>query len=106
MEKLKPLISRNEEFYISKGVKKNALASEGKSCRPEKINMRVTTQYEIHLISSQKTVINKTKSEGESCQKMELRTYFVSFQTFSYIYSKSNELPQSLSRLCNSRAES
>ena len=32
----------------------NALASEGKSCRPEKINMRVTTsQYEIYLISGQ-----------------------------------------------------
>ena len=43
-----------EELYICKGAKKeNALASE-KSCRPEKINMRVTTsQYEIYLISGQ-----------------------------------------------------
>ena len=52
---LKPLISRNEELDISKGAKKeNGLASEGKSCRLEKINMRVTTcQYEIYLISGQ-----------------------------------------------------
>ena len=53
LNNLKPLISRNEELYISKEAKKeNALASVGKSCRPEKINMRVTTsQYEIYLIS-------------------------------------------------------
>ena len=39
----KPLISRNEELYISNGAKKeNALASEGKSCLPKKINMRVS----------------------------------------------------------------
>ena len=55
LNNLKPLISRNEELYISKGAKKeNALASEGKSCLPEKINTRVTTsQYEIYLISGQ-----------------------------------------------------
>ena len=55
LNNLKPLISRNEELCISKEAKKeNALASEGKSCRPEKIDMRVTTsQYEIYLISSQ-----------------------------------------------------
>ena len=55
LNSLKPLISRNEELYISKGAKKeNALAPEGKSCLPEKINMRVTTsQYEIYLISGQ-----------------------------------------------------
>ena len=55
LNNLKPLISRNEELYISKEAKKeNALASEGKSCRPEKISMRVTTfQYEIYLISDQ-----------------------------------------------------
>ena len=48
---LKPLISLNEELYISKEAKKeNALTSVGKSCRPEKITMRVTTyQYEIHI---------------------------------------------------------
>ena len=51
LNNLKPLISRNEELYISKEAKKeNALASVGKSWRPEKINMRVTTyQYEIHI---------------------------------------------------------
>ena len=42
-------------LYISKEAKKeNALTSVGKSCRPEKINTRVTTsQYEIYLISGQ-----------------------------------------------------
>ena len=30
----KPLFSRIEELYFSKEVKENALASEGKSCRP------------------------------------------------------------------------
>ena len=55
LNNLKPLISRNEELYISKEAKKeNALASVGKLCRPEKFNMRVTTsQYEIYLISGQ-----------------------------------------------------
>ena len=44
LNNLKPLISHNEELYISKEAKKeNALASVGKSCGPEKINMRVTT---------------------------------------------------------------
>ena len=54
MEKLnnvKSLINRNDELYISRGAKKeNALASVGKLCRPETINMRVTTsQYERHF---------------------------------------------------------
>ena len=52
MEKLNNLKPRlDEELYISKEAKKeNALASVGKSCRSEKINMRVTTsQYEIYL---------------------------------------------------------
>ena len=51
---LKPSFSgnENEELYISKEVEENAVASEGKSCQPEKNNrsnnMRVTTsQYEI-----------------------------------------------------------
>ena len=45
LNKLKPTISRNEELYISKEAKtENALASEGKSFRPEKINMRVKTR--------------------------------------------------------------
>ena len=53
LNNLKPLISRNEELYISKEAnKENALASEGKSCRPQKINMHVTTsQYDIHVYS-------------------------------------------------------
>ena len=64
MEKLKnlePLISCNEELYISKEAKKeNAFASEGKSCRPEKINMRVTTsRYEIYLISGRCTELEE-----------------------------------------------
>ena len=32
-----PLFSRNKKLYVSKEVKENALASEGKSCRPETI---------------------------------------------------------------------
>ena len=45
LNKLKPSISRNEELYISKEAKtENALASEGKSFRPEKINMRFNTR--------------------------------------------------------------
>ena len=37
-----------KNFTFLKGPSQNALASEGQSCRPEKINMRVTTsQYEI-----------------------------------------------------------
>ena len=54
LNNLKPLISRNEELYISKDAKKeNAFASEEKSCRPEKINtVRVTTsQYEMYFLN-------------------------------------------------------
>ena len=35
--KLEPLFSRNKKLYASKGVKENALASEGKSCRRDTI---------------------------------------------------------------------
>ena len=35
LNNLKPLFSSNEEHCISKEVKGNALASKGKSCRPE-----------------------------------------------------------------------
>ena len=69
---LKPLFIKfsrheNEELYISKEVKENALASEGESCQPEKNNrsnnMRVTTsQYEIsgnNHICSVKTFSSK-----------------------------------------------
>ena len=63
LNNLKPLISRNEELYISKETEKeNALASVGKSRRPEKINMRVaTSQYEIYLISRQKFTFSQSK---------------------------------------------
>ena len=66
MEKLNnltPLNSSNEELYISKEVKKeNALASEGKSCRPEKINMRVTTfQYELYFNKPPKFTFAQSK---------------------------------------------
>ena len=38
--------------FLKKAKKENALASEAKSCRPEKINMRVTTsQYEMYYNS-------------------------------------------------------
>ena len=55
LNNLKPLISCNEELYITKEEKKeNALASEGKSCRPEKINIHVmTSEFEIYLMSGQ-----------------------------------------------------
>ena len=33
--KLEPLFSGNKKLHTSKEVKENALASEGKSCRPE-----------------------------------------------------------------------
>ena len=40
--------------FLKEAKKENALASEGKSCRPEKISMRVTTsQYDTHLFDSQ-----------------------------------------------------
>ena len=66
MEKLNnltPLNSSNEELYISKEVnKENALASEGKSCRPEKINMRVTTfQYELYFNKPPKFTFAQSK---------------------------------------------
>ena len=53
LNNLKPLISRNEELYISKEAnKENALASEGKSYRPQKISTHVTTsQYDIRVYS-------------------------------------------------------
>ena len=63
LNNLKPLISCNEELYISKEAKKeNALASEGKSCRPEKINMRVTTfQHELYFNKPPKFTFAQSK---------------------------------------------
>ena len=68
LNNLKSSFSRNEEFNISKEVKENALASEGKSYadqtqEPQKINMRVTTsQYEVigkNQICSVKTFFSR-----------------------------------------------
>ena len=52
-----------KNFYISKEAKKeNALASEGKSCRPEKIDMRVTTpQYELYFNKPPKFTFAQSK---------------------------------------------
>ena len=51
LNNLKPLFSDNKEHCISKEVKGNALASKGKSCRPEKQWPQkmcfMTSQYEI-----------------------------------------------------------
>ena len=50
LNNLKPLISRNEELYISKEAKKeNALASEGKS--PGQIMPTRENQYACHDLS-------------------------------------------------------
>ena len=47
--KLQPLFSRNKKLYASKEVKENALASEGKSCRPETIT--TVNRYVCHDLS-------------------------------------------------------
>ena len=49
LNNLKPLFSRNEELNISKEVKENAFASEGKSSRPETITAE--NQYACHDLS-------------------------------------------------------
>ena len=45
---LKPLFSGNEEHCISKEAKGNALASKGKSCRPE---TTITAENACHDLS-------------------------------------------------------
>ena len=47
--KLEPLFSRNKKLYASKEVKENALASEGKSCRPE--TKTTVNRYVCHDLS-------------------------------------------------------
>ena len=42
--------SWNEELYVSKEVKENGLASQGKSCRPETIPTK--THYACHDLSA------------------------------------------------------
>ena len=48
LNNLKPLFSGNEEHCISKEVKGNALASKGKSCRPE---TTITAENACHDLS-------------------------------------------------------
>ena len=48
LNNLKPLFSGNEEHFISKEVKGNALASKGKSCRPE---TTITAENACHDLS-------------------------------------------------------
>ena len=48
LNNLKPLFSGNEEHCISKEVKGNALASKGKSCRPE---TTITAEIACHDLS-------------------------------------------------------
>ena len=59
-DNLKPLFSRNEELCISKKVKENALASEGKSCPLETItaenqyarnDLSVCNKWQNHICS-------------------------------------------------------
>ena len=47
--KVRPLFSRNKKLYSSKEVKENALASEGKSCRPE--TKTTVNRYVCHDLS-------------------------------------------------------
>ena len=47
--KLEPLFNRNKKLYASKEVKENALASEGKSCRPE--TKTTVNRYVCHDLS-------------------------------------------------------
>ena len=47
--KVRPLFSRNKKLYASKEVKENALASEGKSCRPE--TKTTVNRYVCHDLS-------------------------------------------------------
>ena len=48
LNNLKPLFNGNEEHCISKEVKGNALASKGKSCRPE---TTITAENACHDLS-------------------------------------------------------
>ena len=48
---VKPLFSRNEEIYVSKEVKENALASEGKSCQQETITAENQYAYMSHPLT-------------------------------------------------------
>ena len=65
---LKPLFSDNEEHCISKEVKGNALASKGKSCRPE---TTITAENACHDLS----VWNKRQKSHLLRQNVFLQRY-------------------------------
>ena len=66
LNNLKPLFSGNEEHCISKEVKGNALASKGKSCRPE---TTITAENACHDLS----VWNKRQKSHLLSQNVFLR---------------------------------
>ena len=70
LNNLKPLFSRNEELNISKEVKENAFASEGKSSRPETI--MAENQYACH------DLWNKRQKSNFLSQKVFLQSIIYS----------------------------
>ena len=77
--KLKPLFSHNKKVYATKELKKNALAPEGKSCRPET-----------------KTTVNGFVCHDFSAQKQAAKTTFAQLKckTFqSIIYPAEKKKP-------------
>ena len=66
LNNLKPLFSGNEEHCISKEVKGNALASKGKSCRPE---TTITAEIACHDLS----LCNKQQKSHLLSQNVFLR---------------------------------
>ena len=68
LNNLKPLCSDNKEHYISKEVKGNALASKGKSCRPE---TTITAENACHDLS----VWNKRQKSHLLRQNVFLQRY-------------------------------
>ena len=68
LNNLKPLFSRNEELNISKEMKENAFASEGKSSRPETITAE--NQYACHDLS----VWNKRQKSNLLSQNVFLQS--------------------------------
>ena len=68
LNNLKPLFSDNEEHCVSKEVKGNALASKGKSCRPE---TTITAENACHDLS----VWNKRQKSHLLSQNVFLQRY-------------------------------
>jgi len=79
--KLEPWFSRNKKLYASKEVKLKALASEGKSCRPE--TKTTVNRYVCHDLS----VWNKQLKSITSTQR-KCRT----FQSIIYLAQERNVL--------------